>query len=77
MNFGNMMKKYAYKHGLEEDLTDDRLRPFVEEETGKAAVITEARRLKATTRFDQLREMMQKRWKLVEVPTKKKKAKKK
>lgn len=71
MNFGVIVKKYAYQHGLAEDLTEERLLPFME----GAQRMTEARMTKASGRFDQLREMTQKRWKLVEVPAKKKKKK--
>jgi hypothetical protein len=64
MNFGVMMKKYAWAHGLLEDLDIERLKPFIEEETGKAAVITEKRTTKATEAFEKLRGMIGKRWKI-------------
>lgn len=78
MNFGVMLKKYAWAHGLAEDLTEERLRPFIAEATGKNAVITEARLTKATTRFETLREQLGKRWKIdgYEGTPKKKKTKK-
>lgn len=62
MNFGVIMKNYAWKHGLAEDLNRDRLMPFITEAGG--AQLSEKRFEKATARFEQLRAQMGKRWKI-------------
>lgn len=60
MNFGQMTKTYAWKFGLEADLTADRFATLL----GEGERMTDKRFEKATERFEQLREQIGKRWKI-------------
>lgn len=70
MNYGNVAKRFAFDKGLRGgiDAIDG-------EVYGEGKPFTPARLEKANAAFDKLRDIMERRWKLVEVP--KKKAKKK